>query len=180
VTILEAMRDDELFGRTFRRLWLGLGADTWAAWRAFLAALFALPLEGDALELYQKHTGRSDVQESPYRKAYVIAGRRSGKSFFAALIAAFLAAFCDYAGILAPGEVGTVIASDRRQARVVFNYISAFFEIPILSRLVSSRLKESIELTNRVRIEIHTSSFRAVRGYTIVAAITSAKTSSRT
>ncbi len=50
-TILEAMRDPALFGSHFRRNWRG--ADTWKAWRAFLAALFALPLDGQALEIYR-------------------------------------------------------------------------------------------------------------------------------
>ena len=72
MTILEAMNDAQLFGPVFKRRWLGLGADTWAAWRAFLAALFALPLEGDALELMlHRDTGQSgilrEMQEIPPR-----------------------------------------------------------------------------------------------------------------
>ncbi len=174
MNILEAMRDDALFGKTFkRRLSHGDNGDSWRAWRAFLAALFGLPLAGEQPELYRKHTARTDPPSSPASEAFVIAGRRSGKSLIAALVAVFLACFRDYSGVLAPGETGVimVLASDRRQARVVLGYINAFLEIPILARIVASRLKESIELSNRIRIEIHTSSFRATRGYTIVAAI---------
>jgi len=79
----------------------------------------------------------------------------------------------DYKRVLAPGERGIVmlLAADRRQARTLFSYIDAFFKVPLLERLVANRLKESIELNNRVTIEIHTASFRAVRGYSIIAAL---------
>jgi hypothetical protein len=41
----------------------------------------------------------------------------------------------------------------------------------MLRQLVVTRTAESVELSNRITIEIHTASFRAVRGYTVVAAI---------
>jgi phage terminase large subunit-like protein len=76
--------------------------------------------------------------------------------------------------LLAPGERGTlmVIAADRRQARVVFRYVEGLLdEVPMLAALVQSRTREAIHLTNRVTIEVHTASFRAVRGYTLIGAI---------
>ena len=41
----------------------------------------------------------------------------------------------------------------------------------MLARMVESRTAEAIHLNNRISIEVHTASFRAVRGYTIVAVI---------
>ena len=41
-TILDAMADPALFGRQFE-------GESWDAWRAYLATLFGLPLEGEAL-----------------------------------------------------------------------------------------------------------------------------------
>jgi hypothetical protein len=84
-----------------------------------------------------------------------------------------IAAFKDYGDELAPGEVGTlmVIAADRRQARVIFSYVNAFFEVPLLARLVASRTKESLALTNRTAIEIHTCSLKATRGYTLIGVV---------
>jgi len=38
-------------------------------------------------------------------------------------------------------------------------------------RMIAGRTAESVALTNRVAIEVHTASFRAVRGYTLVAAV---------
>ena len=170
--ILAAMADKKLFGQWFGTNWLG--RDTWKTWRAFLAALFALPMDDDARAAYKQFTGRDDVPTEQANEAWIIAGRRSGKSRIAALIAVFLAAFRDYAKILAPGEIGTVmvIAADRKQARTILSYIDAFFsQLPILSRMVEQRTKEQILLTNRIRVEVHTASFRSIRGYTVVAAV---------
>ena len=126
------------------------------------------------LAIYRKHTGRDAVPHQQSNEAWVIAGRRSGKSLISALIAVYLACFREYGDVLAPGEVGTimVIASDRRLARVVFGFINGFLDsVAMLRAMVSSRTQESIALTNRVRIEVHTASLRAVRGYKVIAAI---------
>jgi hypothetical protein len=166
VTILQAMADENLFAPWFR-------GDSWNAWKAFLAALFNLRMDDASVSVYRAHTGRLDAPPVAYRESYVIAGRRSGKSLIAALVATYLATFGDYRHILAPGEKATImlLAADKRQARTLFRYIEAFFEVPMLARLVGNKLKESIELTNNVVIEIHVSNFRSVRGYSIVCAI---------
>ena len=46
MNILDAIRDDKVFGQHFT-------ADTWAAWLAFLSALFALPMTGEQLRAAQ-------------------------------------------------------------------------------------------------------------------------------
>ena len=78
-----------------------------------------------------------------------VAGR-SGKSLIAAMTATYLAAFRDYEAILAPGEIGVlpIIAPDRKQCRVILNYIAGFFggKSRALASMVKVRLKESIEL----------------------------------
>ena len=170
-TILRAMTDKGLFANWFSRNWRG--ADTWRTWRVFLSALFALPLAGEEIETYRQHTGRDDVPTEQCGEAWLICGRRAGKSRVAALIAVFLACFRDYSRILAAGEVGTVmvICPDKKQARVVLGYIAAFFSVPILRKMLESRTQESLTLANSIRIEVHTGSFRSVRGYTVVAAI---------
>jgi hypothetical protein len=65
-----------------------------------------------------------------------------------------------------------VIAANRRQARVALRYIrSLFLDHPTLSRLVARETEESLELANRVIIEVQTASFRVTRGYTIAAVV---------
>jgi hypothetical protein len=120
MNILRALDDEKVFAPFFR-------GESWAAWRVFLAALFALPMQDGQLATYQRHTGRSSPPAQPSHEAWLVCGRRSGKSFVLAVIAVFLAAFRDWRPHLGPGERGTimVIAADRRQARVIMRYMSA-------------------------------------------------------
>jgi hypothetical protein len=104
----------------------------------------------------------------------LIVGRRGGKSRFAAFVAVFLACFCDYGMVLSPGERGLVVivCPDRRQSRTCLGYINALIDaVPALAAMVERRTQDSIHLTNRISIEVHSKSFRTVRGYTVVAYI---------
>ena len=168
VSILDAIADVNLFAPWF------LERETWSAWVAFLAALFALPMTPEQAEIYQSCTGRSTPPTGPASEAWLVCGRRAGKSFILALIAVFLACFRDFRPYLSPGERGTVlvIATDRRQARTIIRYIRALLtEVPMLARMVEREAAESFDLSNSVTIEVGTASFRTVRGYTIVAAL---------
>lgn len=167
MTIIDACRDRALFGAWFF-------SSSWAAWLAFLAALFGLDLDDAGLDLYRRCTSRTTAPTAPAREGWVIVGRRGGKSRIAALIAVYLACFRDYRSMLSPGEVATVmvIAADRRQARVVFRYVRAFLrDVPMLARMIESETRESITLNNGASIEIHTASYRSTRGYTCAAVI---------
>ncbi len=167
MTILEALDDEQLFGPWFQ-------GESWARWRAFLAALFGLELEGAALAAYQQHTGRERPPAIAAREAYAIVGRRGGKGRMAALVAVYCACFRDYSGQLAPGEraVVMIVAADRKQARVCFRYVKAFLErVPMLRALVQHETRERIELRNGVDIEIVTCSYKSTRGYTLACVI---------
>lgn len=168
MNILTAADDEKLFANWFR------DRATWQAWFAFLAAVFGLPMTPDQLAIYRQCTGRTDVPTEPTTEAWLVIGRRGGKSFIMALVAVFLAVFRDYRQYLAPGERGTVliIAADRKQARVVLRYISALLkEVPMLARLIERETAESFDLSNRVTIEVGTASYRTTRGYTFVAVL---------
>jgi hypothetical protein len=168
VTILDAIADRNLFGPWFR------DRGTWAAWFAFVAAMFALPMTPEQLATYQACTGRDAPPAAPITEAWLICGRRAGKSFVLALIAVFLATFRDYRGHLAPGERGTVVipAADRRQARTIFRYVRGLLHnVPMLARLIERETAESFDLSNSVTIEIQAASFRSTRGYTLIAAL---------
>src|SRR5437660_866695 len=102
MNILQAIDDEKVFAPFFR-------GDTWNAWRVFLSALFALPLSSEQLEIYQRHSGRSAPPAQPLHEAWLVCGRRSGKSFILACIAVFLAAFKDWRPFLGPGERGTIM-----------------------------------------------------------------------
>lgn len=168
------MEAPELFGNWFRPL------SSWFSWRVALAAAFGLPIErtGDpvaALKLYQECTARSVWPTKQATTMCFITGVRSGKSRCASLITAYLATLRDYSKYLAPGERGVipVVAVDRKQARVVFNYTSAFLtESPVLNGLLENEpLKEAIMLKNGVNVEVMTASLRSLRGSTNVGAV---------
>jgi hypothetical protein len=166
------MNDSKLFKRTFKRSLLG--RDSWKVWKVFLSALFALPMDKEQREIFYTHTHRRDIPSKPFREAFLICGRRSGKSIISALCAVFCACFIDHSDVLAPGERGVVmvLSCDRAQAKIIFNYILGFLESPLLKGMIQGEArKESIDLTNNLTIQIQTASFRAVRGFSIVAAI---------
>lgn len=168
LTILDAINDRSVFARWFR------DRSSWAAWFAFFAALFALPMTDTQAAVYRQCTGRQSFPERAFTEAFLICGRRSGKSFVLAVIAVFVACFRDWRPFLQPGERATVmiIAADRKQARAIFRYIKGLLtEVPMLARLVERETAEAFDLANFVTIEIGTASFKRTRGYAICVAL---------
>jgi hypothetical protein len=164
MTLLEAMADANLFAPWFRN------PATWSAWRAFIAALFALPMTPQQLAIYQHCTGRTAPPAVPATEGWLNCGRRSGKSFILAICAVYLAAFHDYRRYLAPGERATVLilATNAKQARVIFRYVRALLtHIPMLTKLIERETADSFDLTTAITIEVHPVSMRTTRGYTI-------------
>lgn len=171
MNILEACDDPKLFAPWFRN------PATWAAWRVFLATLFGLPAYSpEQVALHAQCTGRPSPPPpgGTVTEAWLICGRRAGKSFTLALIAVFLACFRDYREYLQPGERGVVIviAADKKQARTILRYVRGMLtRIPMLKRRIERETAESFDLTKSVSIEVGTASFRAARGQTLVAAL---------
>jgi len=83
--ILQALDDRAVFSPSFR------DPETWKAWRAYLAALFALEMTEEQLAVYRECTGREDPPSDPAKESWLVVGRRGGKSFVLALIGTFLA-----------------------------------------------------------------------------------------
>ena len=168
ISILDAIDAPSIWAGWFRH------PQTWAPWRAFLSVMFGLPLDPAGLELFRQCTARNHPTAGGYTEAWLIIGRRGGKSFILALIACFLAVFKDWRPYLSPGEVGTVkvIAVDRKQARVIHRYCRALLrQVPAFTSLINRETDDEIALTNRITIEVQTASFRSTRGYTCIAAL---------
>jgi hypothetical protein len=167
-TILRAIRDPKLFKPWFKN------PDSWAAWYAFLKVLFALPMTEADLAVYRQCTGRVEPPTVAAVEAWLICGRRAGKSFMLALTAVYLACFHAYRQFLAPGERATImiIARDRKQSRVIFGYVRALLtQIPMLAQMIERETSDAFDLEGSVTIEVQTASYRSVRGYAIVAAL---------
>lgn len=157
---------DRVLGAVFR-------GDSWATWRSLLRAAYGLVLSATDLATFTRFTGRQTAPDAPCRETWWIVGRRAGKSVIAALTAVYATCCCSY--VLAPGELGVfmVIAADRRQARVIKRYISGLLHsCPELEVLVAPKgeTRDAIRLTNGLTIEIHTASYRTLRGYTVIGA----------
>jgi hypothetical protein len=136
VTLLDALSDPQLFAPAFQE-------GDWSAWRAFLAAVSGLAMSPAERRTFRACTRRRVPPTNPAREAWVVVGRRGGKSRIAALVAVWLACFQPYA--LARGEKGTlpVIAADRKQARVVLGYIKGLLHgAPMLAALIEREERE--------------------------------------
>ena len=88
VSILHVMRDPQLFGTVF--------ADpSWRAWRLCAAVIFGLTdgLTPGEHALITRCLGARTLPTQQVREAWLVCGRRAGKSFFVALIAVYLSCF---------------------------------------------------------------------------------------
>ncbi len=146
----------------------GMTGASWSAWRAFWKAAYGLRLDARELTIYRRHTGRTAAPTKPVREAWVIAGRRGGKSRMSALAAVFTAVRRDYRALLAPGELGVipVIAADRYQARQVLAYLKGICATATFRPYVVRALKDSVEFTTGVVVRVRAASYQRVRGFT--------------
>ena len=166
--IVEAVTSPDWWGPWFPN------AENWAAWLSFWKAVFALPMDASDLAIFRECTGRTEPPTEPAKEVAEIIGRRGGKTRGAATTTAWLSVFVDWRPYLAPGEKAVVmlLAADRRQARVALRYIrSLLLDHPELKKLVANETQESIELVNRVVIEVATASYRTIRGYSVAALV---------
>ncbi len=168
INIIEAIGDPNLFKPWFKN------ESSWKSWFVFLKALFALPMDREQRKQFKECTKRDRPPTKQAQEAWLVIGRRGGKSFIASLVAVFLACFGNYDQYLAPGETGVImlVAADRRQARVLMKYILALLHnVPLLAPVIVKETMESVYLNNSVNIEVHTCNFRTVRGHTVIACI---------
>lgn len=92
----------------------------------------------------------------------------------AAVIAVYLAIFFDYRKQLSVGERGVIqiIAADKAQAGVIFNYIKGIIqETTFFKQFIEREYTDKLDLTNGISIEVMACSFRSIRGRSLVCAI---------
>lgn len=171
MNILDAIGDKDVFGSLpeFASL------DTWKTWLVWLKATFAIPMDQGELAVYQQCTGRTVPPATPPSEVYSIIGRRGGKSYVSALVACYLAGFEEYEKYLHTGErlAILILARDRDQSKIVFNYISGILlAVPALRAKVIASRADEIELEGGVLILVKTSDYRAVRGLTVGLCVT--------
>lgn len=167
LSIRDTMADPNLFGE-----WFG-DAESWAAWRAFLSALFGLPAESGAEQIFKDCTGRTTWPAEPFREATVICGRRGGKTQTLALLATYMGAFRDWRPHMKRGERAHVlcVSADRDQARNLVSYVRGLTEVPLVAAEVERSTNDTVEFRNGSAIRVTTASHRTSRGYTAAAVL---------
>ena len=166
ISVSDAMDSPKLLGPFF-------AGPSWDTWRTVVKAMFAERMTAAEIETFRSVAER-DPPIAPVSEGVFIIGRGGGKDSVATSIATNIAVNFDPRGKLRPGEKAVVmlLAVDRAQAGVAFSYIRGYFEeVPALAKLVKHIDADSIELRNRVCIEVHTNSYRAVRGRSLLCVI---------
>jgi hypothetical protein len=168
LSIIDTMDDPQCFEPWFR-------GSTWWGWRCILKGAYALPMDEEETAFFRNVADR-DPPSEPVKELWCCVGRRGGKDSIASVIAAHTAAFFSDQDRLRPGERATVVclATDRDQAKIIHSYVRSYFSsVDMLQALLSNGdgTAHSLELDNGVDISILTSSFRAVRGRAVLAAV---------
>jgi hypothetical protein len=166
LNIIAMLDDERLFKPYFR-------GESWNGWRTVLKAIFALPMTENERAFFRTIADR-EPPRMVVREWWGIGGRRLGKDAAASGIATFSAATFTGQQHLRPGERALVmcLACDRDQARIILNYIRAFFrDIELLKGMVQRETATGFELTNGVDITVATNNFRSVRGRPILCAV---------
>jgi hypothetical protein len=166
-TLRRALDDPVLLGSV-------LVGESWKAWRCLLLATMGERLNEDELEIFRRFTGRTEAPKSRVEESLYLIGRRGGKDRAASVLACYLATLVDWSPMLAKGERGLVlcIGPDQRQAKITRDYIEGVLNAsPLLRGLISNRTADTVELNNRISIEVRAASFRRLRGVTCVAVI---------
>jgi phage terminase large subunit-like protein len=91
--------------------------------------------------------GPHGAATKPFDEATVIVSRRAGKSRVMAALAVFHACIVDHSRHISTGErpVVAIISSDRRNSRVIFDYVRALIaDTPLLADLIEEQTKESL------------------------------------
>jgi hypothetical protein len=167
VTMRDALSDPTLLADAMK-------GDSWHVWRVLLIGVVGEELTPDEREVWREFTGRDREPGVMADTFMAICGRRSGKSTAAAVLAVYLSTLVDWSDCLSLGERGTALylAPTVDQSRRVFKYATTFIQhSPVLKKLLVSERTDSIELANRIDLEIQAANWRSVRGVTCVSVV---------
>jgi hypothetical protein len=166
ITMREALENPKLLGSI-------LDGPSWRAWRVMLIAAMGEALNPDERALFRKFTGRDYEPGQMVEELWLVIGRQAGKSWAAAVLAAYIAGFCEYPE-LSLGDRGVVLflAKNMEQARVSFNRTARIFDkVRWLDKLVDKRSANTLSLNNGVDLAVRAASSSGVRGFIVVGVV---------
>jgi hypothetical protein len=167
VSMRKALSDPKVLGRA-------LQGPSWFGWRVLLIAAAGETLTVKERVEFKRLTGRDREPGRLCRELICIFGRRAGKTLAISTFDCWIAACCDHRDVLARGETGValLISRDQRAAKIALDYIDGILrDSPVLSSLIVNRTADSIELSNRISIEVRPANRVSVRGSTFVSVI---------
>lgn len=152
------------------------GAADWTSWRAFLCAVYGLPMSERELAIYRQCTLRKDPPTSKVSEAWMLVGRRGRKSAILATIGVYECVFRDHAAYLAPGEVARVpiMSKTKADAQQIHRYAAAMMQATGLRWLLAKEPTdggEDIYLTNRSEMVITAARIMGGRGFSTPCAL---------
>lgn len=168
MNIIEGMESPRVLARLFR------DQETWRSWKVFLKALFNLEMTKEELEIFRSCTDLENPYPGKIREAWVLVGRRGGKSSIASLLAVYLGLFKDWSEFLSPGERPYIYALSvtKFQARTVKDYVIGALESNTsLRKMIEIERAWDVDLKNGLTISCLPCSYRGIRGKTVVCAI---------
>jgi hypothetical protein len=164
ISLRRALADPKLLGKA-------LPGDSWLAWRTLLIAAAGERLTDDERGVFAKLTGRMCEPGQLVHEFIAIVGRRGGKSRAMATWLCWLAGLCSHRGTLAPGEKGVAlcISRDQRIARIILDYVTGIFDdSPVLRGMIRNRTQDTLELSNKIVVEVRPANFKTLRGPTYI------------
>lgn len=149
------------------------GAADWSAWKAFLKAVYALPMSEREVEIYQRCTGRKDTPTKKAREVWVPTGRRARKTAIGALIGVWegLQTWSKY---LAPGERAVIpmMAKNKEDAQQIRDFAGSILNCRALKDFVEGDpTQQEIKLATRVDLKIRAVSLTAGRSRSVPLAL---------
>jgi hypothetical protein len=131
-------------------------------------------LDDDERAVFESLTGRHGEPAERVDELWAVIGCRGGMTRAVAVLAAYVAALCDHADRLAPGELPVlpILSASVWQAQKTFGFLAGIFDaVPALNAMVIGRTAETIALSNGADVECRPSSYRTIRGVTAVAIV---------
>ena len=101
-----------------------------------MRAAYGLDLNPIDRRIFKSVAGERHTPSRRVNELWAIAGRRSGKTRMAAVIASYIACFIEHRDRLAPGQQGFILTSSPTlaQAQLVCSYCQAFLESSPIQR----------------------------------------------
>lgn len=165
LSLIEAISSDNGLGKYFK------DKATWQAWFTFFKALSgSQELTSEELDLVRQCTGLDSVPGEEIKEAYMVCGRRSGKSTICALLAVFYAVWGEWEKYVSKGEQPKIfiVACNKEQSKIIIGYVKAILHLtPFLKSMIKRSLSESVELKNGTEILVKPASWRSTRGFTV-------------